>query len=182
MKILFCNKISEFSFKGLVICCLLCTIVLCPSELLAKRFPFSIDSTSQVLITRSSKPGTKMVKVIAQGKSTDSAIDKALSDAVSTLVFYGAEGEAEQDGCPPVLLEGRETYLKNNKFFDKFFRKGDFLKYVEKVNSGYPAGTNNIKTRNGHRIQILLIVKWAELEIFFRQQGFKTTINGLTEF
>lgn len=148
----------------------------------AKKYPFSIEDQRQVYISRSTAAGTKMVKVIAYGRSADAAIEKAMVDAVAALTFDGTKGLGEFEGCPAVLLNGRRDYEEHKDFFDNFFKKGDFLKFVEKVNSTYPMGADNVKTKNGRRIQIQLIVNWQELSDYYKLVGFKTIASELNNF
>jgi hypothetical protein len=148
----------------------------------AKKYPFSIDSQREVYVVRSAAAGTKMVKAIAVGGSADKAIEKAMIDAVAAITFDGINGEGEMDGCPAVLVAGRETYNSNKTYFDNFFRKGKFLDFVSKVNSTYPMGADNVKVNGGRRIQILLIVDWKGLAGYFKNDGFKTAISELSNY
>ena len=148
----------------------------------AKKYPFSMDSKREVYVTRSTNAGSKMLKVVAYGKSVDAAIEQAMLDAVVALSFDGAIGEGDMEGCPAVLMNGRYVYNENKSFFDRFFKKGDFLKYVKKVNSTYPSGTDNVKTSKGRRIQIFLIVDWKRLADYFGREGYRTTISELSNY
>ncbi len=147
-----------------------------------KKFPFDINSTPNISVHRSTIAGTKMVKVTAYGSSANSAIDKAMLDAVVGITFFGANGSGEMESCPAILYDGKDCYYQNKKFFDNFFKKGQFLDFVEKVNSGYPLGENNVKTPHGRRIQILLIVHWDALADFFKKNGFKTIVSELSNY
>lgn len=160
----------------------ICMLLLLSVKMEAKNYSFAIDSQREVYVSRSTYEGLKMLKVVAYGKSADAAIEQAMIDAVAALTFDGANGQGEMEGCPAVLLNGREIYQENKIYFDSFFKKGDFLKFVEKVNSTYPTGTDNIKTSRGRRIQILLIVNWKGLAEKFKEAGFRTAISELSNF
>lgn len=148
----------------------------------AKRYSFKIDSQREVYVCRSAKPGYKMVEVIAYGRNVDKAIDKAKMDAVVVLTFFGASGKGEMESVPAILLDGRKEYDNNRKFFDKFFKKGQFMSYVEDVNSGYPTGSNNIKTSRGRRVRIILLVDWNGLAKYYKEAGLKTAVSELSEY
>ena len=167
-------------FKYLLLTTILLMILV--QGLHAKKHLFSIGSTRDVVISRSSKTGTKMVKVVAFGSSADKAINQAMVDAVAALSFDGADGQGEMDGCPAVLLNGRKEYESHKDFFDRFFKKGEFLRFVEKVNSAYPSGLDNVKTKNGRRVQILLIVDWKALSDYYQSIGLKTIISELNNY
>ncbi len=147
-----------------------------------KKYPFNIDRTYNINVCRSTVAGTKMVKVTAYGKSSDAAIDQAMVDAVAALTFFGAEGSGEMENCPAMLYDGKDCYSQNKQFFDNFFKKGHFMDFVEKVNSGYPLGEDNVKTPKGRRIKILLIVHWDALADFYKKNGFKTIISELGNY
>lgn len=161
---------------------LVVTLLALSTTMYARKYPFSIDSQREVYVTRSTTAGSKMLRVVAYGKSVDAAIAQAMLDAVVALSFDGAMGEGEMEGCPAVLMDGRNVYNENKSFFDKFFKKGDFLKYVKKVNSTYPSGSDNVKTSKGRRIQILLIVDWKGLADYFRGEGYRTTVSELSNY
>ena len=160
----------------------ICLVLLFPIIMEAKKYSFVIDNNREVYVSRSTYEGLKMLKVTAYGRSADAAIEQAMVDAVAALTFDGAKGQGEMEGCPAVLLNGREVYQENKMFFDVFFKKGDFLKYVGKVNSTYPTGTDNVKTSKGRRIQILLIVDWKGLAEHFKKAGFKTAISEFSNY
>lgn len=161
---------------------LLCLLLFPSINMEAKKYPFSIDSQREIYVTRSTTAGRKMLRVVAYGKSVDAAIEQAMLDAVVALSFDGAIGEGEMEGCPAVLMNGRKVYNENKPFFDRFFKKGNFLKFVEKVNSTYPSGANNVKTSKGRRIQILLIVDWKGLADYFRGEGYRTIVSELSNY
>lgn len=148
----------------------------------AKKYPFRIDSSRNVVISRSVKAGYKMVQVIAYGRNVDKAIEQAMLDAVVSLTFFGASGLGEMESCPAILLEGSIAYDKNKDFFDRFFKEGIFIPYVKKVNSTYPTGRDNVKTPKGRRIQILLIVDWNGLAQFYKESGMQTVISGFDNY
>jgi hypothetical protein len=148
----------------------------------AKKYPFKIDTSREVVISRSSKAGTKMVEVTAYGRTADKAIEQAMMDAVVSLSFWGVSGSGEMEKCPAILFEGRAAYDKNKMFFDHFFKQGTFMAYVKRVNSTYPTGRDNVKTSRGRRIQILLIVDWNGLANYYKKAGLKTVISELDNY
>lgn len=148
----------------------------------AKSYKFNINNPiSNVTAARSTVPGTKMVEVITYGSSADKAIDKAMMDAVIASTFYGITGNNFIENIPPVLVGGKDQYNSHKNFFDAFFKKGEFMKFVSRVNSTYPTGTNNVSTSKGRKITIYLIVDWKRLEDYFKSQGL-TTQSSLLNF
>lgn len=161
---------------------LLFFILLSSMAVQAKKYPFKIDAPREVVMSRSATVGSKMVQVSAHGSSADKAIQQAMIDAVVSLAFFGVSGSGEMESCPAVLLEGRIAYDQNKIFFDKFFEQGTFMSYVKKVNSTYPTGKDNVKTKRGRRVQILLVVDWHGLAKYFKEAGLKTVISGLGDY
>ena len=148
----------------------------------AKSYKFKIGTQTEVSMTRSASAGKKMVKVVACAGSTDKAIDKAMVDAVAAITFYGISNHQTMENVPSILVDGVEQYKSNKKFFDKFFKKGDFTAYVSRVNSTYPKGTDNVKTSKGQKVSILLIIDWKGLEEFYRTNGLKTQLSIFENF
>lgn len=158
------------------------TLVLCLSsfcDVCAKSFRFRMDKPIDVVMTRSALSGKKMVRVTAVGSSADKAIDQALVDAASAVTFYGLSNPETLESVPSILIDGTSQYNANKKFFDQFFKRGNFLQYVSRVTSTYPTGTNNVKTSKGQRVTIFLIVDWSGLERFYRQNGLDTQLSIL---
>lgn len=180
---------KSFSVLGLTKRELMFRLLLCVflafcyvNALQAKSYSFDIEKERSVSIYQSASEGTKIVKVVATGGSADKAIDIAMQDAVVALSFWGASGEGEMSSVPAILKGGRETYDKNETFFKKFFKKGGFIRFVHKVNSLYPTGTNNVKTSKGRKITILLIVDWKELAEYYKSQGLETCIMDFSNY
>lgn len=142
---------------------------------------FKINAERQVLVTRSSSPGTKMVRVVAYGPTTEKAIEQAMCDAVAEVLFLGAKGEGEMESVPPILKNGQAQYQTHQKEFKNFFKKA-YLNYVSRVNSTFPSGEDNIRTSKGRKVQVYLLVDWASLEQYFRERGFQTSIEALMDF
>lgn len=182
MKKLYCVSVIKRMEMMRFLAILLFMLLFSSINVEAKTHPFSIDSQREVYVTRSTTAGSKMLRVVAYGKSADAAIEKAMLDAVAALTFDGAIGDGEMESCPAVLMDSRNVYDENKSFFDRFFKKGEFLKFVEKVNSTYPSGADNMKTSKGRRIQILLIVDWKGLADYFREAGYRTAVSELRNY
>ena len=143
---------------------------------------FNINAELEVFASRSTTPGKKMVRVVAEGASADKAIQQAMCDAIVALTFRGAYADGEMEAIPPILIDGVEQYDAHKKEFNQFFKKKNYLNYVSRVNSTYPSGSNNIKTSTGRRVQILLIVDWIGLANYYKSLGYKTATSNLTDF
>lgn len=143
---------------------------------------FDINAELEVFASRSTTPGKKMVRVIAEGPNADKAIAQAMCDAIVSLTFRGAYADGEMEAIPPILIDGEEQYYTHKKEFNIFFKKENYIRYVSKVNSTYPSGPNNIKTHKGRKVQIHLIVDWIGLANYYKSRGYKTATSNLTDF
>lgn len=149
----------------------------CMLSIHAKSYPFDMTHSYEVQIVRVAQQGTKFLKVWGTASSPDKAIDMAMQDAVAACIFTGVEGN-EIAGKIPALVSGKDTYQQNKQFFDTFFKKGEFLQYVKNVNSSYPTGENNVKTSNGRKVGIYVVVKYDELRKLLEDKGIIKKLNS----
>ena len=143
----------------------------------AKSYPFDMKHSYNVEIVRVGSQGTKYLKVVRTAGSVNKAIDGAMQDAVAACIFAGVEGKENAGKIQP-LLRGKDVYDNNKRFFDDFFKKGKFMNYVKNVNSGYPSGEDNVKTNNGYRICLYVIVMYDKLRKYLENEGLVKSINS----
>lgn len=148
----------------------------------AKSYKFKITDQRNVTVKRSGEQGIKILEVVATAGSVDKALDKALVDAAAALTFSGAPGQGYMDGCPPVLAEGMEEYDRNKKMFDKFFKKGEFMRFVRRASNEYPTGDDNTKVGGSRQVRIVVLVNWNGLARHFESMGLKTNISNLLKY
>lgn len=148
----------------------------------AKSYKFKITDQRNVSIKRSGQQGMKIVEVVAQAGSVDGALDKALVDAAVAMTFDGVPGQGYMDPCPPVLKGGKAAYEARQKWFDRFFKKGEFTQFVRRASGEYPTGTDNIKVGGSRQVRVVIIVDWDRLAQYFESQGMKTNISNLLNY
>ena len=136
----------------------------------AKSYPFDMKHSYEVRIVRVAQEGTKFLKAWGTAGSPDKAISLAMQDAVAACIFTGVEGNEIAPNIPP-LAKSPDAYTQHKVFFDKFFKKGDFMKYVKNVNSGYPFGEDNVATNKGRKVGVYVIVMYDELRKLLEQEG-----------
>jgi hypothetical protein len=144
-----------------------------------KKYKFDLNHDYMVVQTASAANG-KLVKAWAYGKNTDSAMDQARMDAVAAAMFTGIQPSAESQGMgigqlPPLVDQSK--YNEYQSFFTQFFTEGEFLNYVRDVNSAYPTGENNIKTPQGQRVGINLVVYYDELRKMLETNGIRRALG-----
>lgn len=157
---------------------LILTSILCIQQTtFGKNYHFDMKHSYEVQIVRVSQQGTKFLKVWGIAGSPDKAIDQAKQDAVAACIFTGIEGN-EISGKIQPLATSINAYAKHQKFFDTFFKKGEFMKYVKNVNTGYPFGEDNISTSKGRRVGIYVIVMYDELRKLLEDKGIVRKLNS----
>lgn len=143
----------------------------------AKSYPFDMKHSYDVQIVRVAEQGTKYLKVYGIAGSVSSAIDRAMQDAVAACIFTGVPGNDISGKIAP-LCGGIEAYEANKKYFDTFFKKGEFMNYVKNVNSGFPTGENNISTSKGRKVCLYVQVMYDSLRTKLEQDGIIKSLNS----
>ena len=140
----------------------------------AKSYPFKINRERNVVISQSSAPGTKIVKVVSLAGNAKKAINLALQDAVYASLFIGISGNGEFESVPAILFDGQKAYQDNKKVFNRFFKKGEFMSYAHLVNSEFPSGKNNVSSPQGRKVTVYVVVEYSKLLNLFDGMGIKT--------
>lgn len=140
----------------------------------AKSYPFKTNRERNVSISQSAVPGTKIVRVVSYAGNAKKAIDLALQDAVYAAMFTGISGNGEFENVPSILVDGVSDYQNNKKYFDNFFKKGNFLSYAHLVNSEFPSGLNNVSSPKGRKVTVYIIIEYANLTKALSSKGYKT--------
>lgn len=161
--------------KKNILLLLLSLITLLPSQ--AKSYPFKMDHPYQVEIVRVGQEGTKFLKAYGVAGSADKAIDQAMQDAVAACIFTGVEGTATAGKILP-LCGSTKAYEEHKEYFDKFFKKGEFLNYVKNVNKGYPSGENNVATPHGRKVGVYVSVMYDALRKKLEQDGIIKSLDS----
>ena len=151
-------------------------VCFCPI-ITAKSYPFDMNHSYEVQQVQVGKDGTKFLKVWGVASSPDKAIDRAMQDAVAACLFVGVE-TTETAGKVPALCGNIEAYNKNKEYFDKFFKKGEFMLYVKNVNKGYPTGEDNVATNHGRKVALYVQVMYDELRKRLEQDGIIRSLDS----
>ena len=142
----------------------------------ARKYPFTMDHAYEIQMVRVAPEGMKFMKVWGVAGSADKAIDRALQDAVAACIFTGVSSNKDVNGVP-ALTNGSTDYEKHKKFFDTFFKKGEFLRYVHNVNKSYPSGENNINTTKGRKVCLYVVVMYDRLRKRLEDEGVIRRLN-----
>ncbi len=143
----------------------------------AKTYPFDMNHPYEVQQVQVGKDGTRFLKVWGVASSPDKAINRAMQDAVAVCLFIGVEA-TETAGKVPALCGSIEAYDQNKEYFDKFFKKGDFMLYVKNVNKGYPTGEDNLATSHGRKVGLYVQVMYDELRKRLEKDGIIRSLDS----
>ena len=147
-------------------------------SIMAKSYPFIIKHSYHIQVVRVAQQGNKYYKVWGEGSSVKKAIAQAMQDAVAASIFTGVPGTESAMSVPPIC-GSQNVYHEQKKYFDEFFKSGQFLQYVQNVNSGYPSGENNVKIGTGRRVALYVIVRYDALRKKLEEDGI---IKGLNDY
>lgn len=113
--------------------------------------------------------GSNLLKVYSYGKTYDKSVEQAKHDAVHGILFKGIVGS---NGCAnqPAMVKPQEQ-VANQAFFDEFFKKGEYLRFVNISNDGSVSGTDRLKVGNMYKIGVTVSVQKDALRKYLEQAG-----------
>lgn len=163
----------------MLVCLLTCMVSL---NVDAKSYKFKYaDHAYQVYTTGVGQNGRQLVKAWAKGGSADKAMDNARVDAVAAALFTGISPDESTHGMGvanlPALIT-KQQYEANKKLIDKFFKKGEFMRYVRDLNTSYPSGENNMSCPGGRRVGINLEIDYPGLRKWLEEKGIKKGVGS----
>lgn len=146
----------------------------------ARKYPFDMEHAYEIEVVRVDKQGYKFCKVWGVARSVDKAMIQAMQDAVAASLFTGIVGN-EHAGSIPAICGSRELYKENQKYFDVFFKSGEFLQYVRNVNSNYPSGENNVKYKGKRKVALYVQIKYDALRKKMENDGIIKSLDDYFE-
>lgn len=113
--------------------------------------------------------GSNLLKVYSYGKNYDKAVKQAKHDAVHDILFKGIVGS---NGCAnqPAMVKPQEQ-VANQAFFDEFFKKGEYLRFVNISNDGSIGATDRLKVGSMYKIGVTVSVQKDALRKYLEQAG-----------
>lgn len=138
----------------------------------AKKYKFQLEDHYQIEQVRGSTSERLLIKAWATASNAKKAIEKAKQDAIAATIFGGS------NAITPILRHV-ESFDEHRDYFEEFFTKGEYLNYVEEINSAFPTGENNIQTPEGRRVGILLIVYSSQLREKLEQDGIAVKMSDI---
>lgn len=113
--------------------------------------------------------GSNLLKVYSYGKTYDKAVEQAKHDGVHGILFKGIVGS---NGCAnqPAMVKPQEQ-VANQAFFDEFFKKGEYLRFVNISNDGSVSGADRLKVGSMYKIGVTVSVQKDALRKYLEQAG-----------
>ena len=121
--------------------------------------------------------GTALLKVYTYARNQKRAIEQAKHDAVHGLLFKGLPGGA---GCynQPAIVKPQELHA-NEKFFNDFFRDGEYLRFVTLSTDGNVSAQDRLKVGNRYKIGVAVSVQKDALRKYLEDQGVIKSLTSL---
>ncbi len=130
----------------------------------ADQFQYDID------YVKNAGDGMSIVKVWSYGKNAKTALAKCKASAVHGVIFKGFAG---QGASQPALVRSANGYYDNQEFFDKFFKNGDYARFVSSVVDG---STETRKMKGQYKVSSTMTVNVKMLRKYLEEAGI---IRGL---
>ena len=113
--------------------------------------------------------GSNLLKVYSYGKTYDKSVEQAKHDAVHGILFKGIVGS---NGCAnqPAMVKPQEQ-VANQAFLDEFFKKGEYLRFVNISNDGSVSGADRLKVGSMYKIGVTVSVQKDALRKYLEQAG-----------
>ena len=118
--------------------------------------------------------GLQIVKVYSYGKTVDKASTKCKKNAVHGAIFKGISGGSCRPN-PPIV--GMDKYETNKAYFDEFFSSGKYLQFVTLSGDGSIAPNDRLKTSNGYKIGLPVVVRYDALRKKLENDGIARVLN-----
>ena len=113
--------------------------------------------------------GSNLIKVYSYASNYNKALNQAKHDAVHGILFKGIVGG---NGCSnqPAIVKPQEL-AANQAFFDKFFKSGEYLRFVNISNDGSVDGGDRLRVGNQYKIGVVVSVQKDALRKYLEQAG-----------
>lgn len=150
----------------------------------AKRYKVDLERPTTVKMTGVSSEGY-FVKAWAVSKNADKAMEQARMDAVLAALKNGIKAYEGAGGAGvtdlPALMTSDEFDTHWSQIGD-FLSGGGFLDYVKDVSSTYPKGADNVKTPDGRKVGLSLVLDYVGLRKMLQDRGWIKGLNDHFEY
>ncbi len=150
----------------------------------AKRYKIDLLHSTTVTMTGVSSGGY-FVKAWAVAKNADKAMEQARIDAVLAALKTGINADMAAEGAGVANLPALMTAEEFDKHFMEigdFLSAGGFLDFVKDVSSTYPKGADNVKTPNGRKVGLSMVLDYAGLRSELQKRGWIKGLNDHFEY
>lgn len=121
--------------------------------------------------------GTALIKVYSYARTQKKAIELGKKNAIHAILFKGVPGGNGVYAQPPIVKPDiKET---NQKFFDDFFDKGDYLRYVTVSTDGIIDPHDMLRVGRQYKIGIIFVVNKNELRKYLESEHIIQSIGSM---
>ncbi len=113
--------------------------------------------------------GSELIKVFSYAKSQKKAIEIGKANAVHAILFKGVPG-SNGNYTKPAMVKPQEKDL-NQKFFDDFFKTGQYLQFVTVSNDGTIDPEDMLRIGSEYKIGIIYSVSKDNLRKYLIDNG-----------
>lgn len=117
----------------------------------------TILTTAIIECTQITNDGNYIINVQGNGKNVDKAIEDALKNAVTGILFDGIPGSSTngiQSQKP--LVKDATIRMAKHDYFQDFFENGDYRLYVDTLPNSFP---RIVKVNGGVKVNVSVILK-----------------------
>ena len=131
------------------------------------RYHYDID------YVKNAGDGMSVIKVWSYGKTAKIAEEKCPINAVHGVIFKGYSG---QGAAQPAIVKNANGYSDNQEFFDNFFNRGEYLRYIS---SSVDGSTETRKTQYGeYKVSATMTVNVKMLRKHLEQAGIIKSLSA----
>lgn len=113
--------------------------------------------------------GSELIKVFSYAKNQKKAIEIGKANAVHAILFKGVPG-SNGNYTKPAMVKMQEKN-NNQKFFDEFFKSGQYLQFVTVSNDGAIDPEDMLRVGSEYKIGIIYCVSKDNLRKFLIDNG-----------
>ncbi len=148
----------------------------------AKKPNVDLDHPLTVEMTGVSSGGY-FVKAWAVAKNADKAIEQARKDAFLAALKTGITASANTSGVTNLPALMTPSQFEDHRIeIAQMITSGEYLNYVQDVSSTYPKGADNVKSPNGRKVGLSLVIDYSGLRAMLQKKGWTKGLNDHFEY
>jgi len=128
---------------------------------------FKLDREFDIQPSYTGVQGVEVLKVFVKSKKEKGSLEKAKKNVIQAIIFQGVSGS----GSASPFIQVNYLDDKTKEFFNTFFGKKHYLRYVNTANDGSITPGDFKRVGKYFRIGYLLKVEKAQLRAYLEDNG-----------